>query len=303
MPDIKALIGWLLAPATEEVPRHHAIGATILRVVVGLLWIYNVAWKRAPNFGEDAGNGLYKFTKLAVDHPVFPPFTWVVENAVLPNFQFFGWGVLLAETILAVLLITGAYIRFAALLGIAQSVAIAMSVAYAPGEWPWAYWMMIAIHIALLLGSSGRVFAVDAVRARLTDGKTFGTVWGGLAIALGLYSVVGSFGDPFAARGAGLASSDPSISFGYYNVLGGLVLIIVGALLLMAARQGASVLGKVAVGIAVLSALSLHVQLGFSDPLLGGNPTSAAYLLSVAVIAGAISFLPAHFSKEKERQR
>jgi len=300
VPDIKALIGWLLAPATDEVTRPNAIGATILRVVVGLLWIYNVSWKRAPNFGEDAGNGLYKFTKFAVDHPVFPPFTWVVENVVLPNFQIFGWGVLLSETILAVLFITGAYIRFAALLGIAQSVAIAMSVAYAPDEWPWAYWMMIAIHIALLLGSSGRVFAVDAVRARLTDGKTLGTVWGGLAIALGLYSVVGSFGDPLAARGAGLASTDLSISLGFYNMLGGLVLIIVGALLLMAARQGASVLGKVAVGIAVLSALSLHVQLGFSDPLLGGNPTSAAYLLSVAVIAGAVSFLPAHPSMDKD---
>ncbi len=287
----KALLTWLFAPATDEVPRGHAIGATILRIVIGLLWLYNVSWKRAPNFGEEAGNGLYKFTKYAVEYPVFAPYSWVVENLVLPAFQPFGWGVLLAETALAVLLITGTYIRLAALLGIAQSVAIGLSVAFAPEEWPWAYWMMIAIHIVLLLGSSGRVFAVDAVRARLTDGKTLGTVWGGLAVALGLFSVVGSFDDPLAARGAGIASSDWSVSFGFYNLIGGLVMVVVGVLLVLAARGGSGVLGKAAVAIAVLAGLSLHAQIGFTDPILGGNPTSAAYLFSLAIVAAAVSLV------------
>ncbi len=190
------------------------------------------------------------------------------------------------------LFITGAYIRVAAVIGIAQSVAIAMSVAFAPGEWPWAYWMMIAIHTALLLSSSGRVFAVDAVRARLTNGTTLGTVWGAVTIAVGLFSVFGSFDEPLARRGPGLASTDLSISFGFYNLLGGLVMVALGVMLVMAARGGPSVLGKAAIGLAVVAGLSLHAQLGFTDPLLGGNPTSAAYFFSVAVVAGALTLIP-----------
>ncbi len=299
MPDPKAILTWLFAPATEEVPRHHAIGAAVLRILIGFLWLYNVSWKRAPNFGEEAGNGLYHFTKLAVEHPVFPPYSWVVEHLVLPFFQPFGWMVLAAETTLAVLLITGTYVRVAALIGIAQSIAIALSVAFAPGEWPWAYWMMIGIHVAILLSASGRVLAVDAIRAKLTTGRTLGTVWGVVTILLGLYSVFGSFGDPLAARGPGLASTDLSISFGYYNMIGGLVLVAVGVLLVLAARGGADILGKVAAGLAVVAGLSLHAQLGFTDPILGGNPTSAAYLFSAAVVAGALAFATSD-QKEKE---
>jgi hypothetical protein len=35
-------------------------------VLLGLLWLYNVSWKRPPDFGQDAGNGLYKFTSYDV---------------------------------------------------------------------------------------------------------------------------------------------------------------------------------------------------------------------------------------------
>jgi hypothetical protein len=292
--DPKTLLTWLFAPATDEVPRSHAVGATILRITIGLLWLYNVSWKRAPDFGQEAENGLYKFTKLAVEHPVFPPYSWVVEHLVLPVFQPFGWAVLLAETALAVLLITGTFIRLAALIGIAQSVAIGLSVAYAPGEWPWAYWMMIAAHIVLLLSSSGRMLAVDAVRARLSTGRMVGTVWGVLAILVGLFGIVASFDDPLAARGARLGSTDPSISLGDYNLLGGVVVLAVGVLLLLASRGAARALAMVAAGLAVVAGLSLHVQLGFTDPLLGGNPTSAAFLFAAAVVAFAVSRVPQH---------
>ncbi len=292
MRDPKALLTWLLAPATDEVPRTHAVGVTILRITIGLLWLYNVAWKRAPNFGEEAGNGLYSFTRLAVEHPVFPPYSWVVEHLVLPVFQPFGWGVLLAETALAVLLLTGTYVRLAALIGVAQSVAIGLSVAYAPGEWPWAYWMMIAAHIVLLLSSSGRLLAVDAVRAGIGSPRTLGRVWGVLSFLVGLFGVVASFGEPLAARGAALGSSDPSVSLGRYNLLGGLVLLAVGVLLLLASRGAARIFATVAAGLAVVAGFSLHAQLGFTDPLLGGNPTSAAFLFSVAVVAAGVARAP-----------
>jgi len=58
-------------------------------------------------FGQDAGNGPYTFNSYAVSHPDFLPHSWLVEHVVLA-FTPFGWLVLMAETTLAVLLLTGA---------------------------------------------------------------------------------------------------------------------------------------------------------------------------------------------------
>ncbi len=257
-----------------------------------MLWLYNVAWKRAPDFGQDAGNGLYKFTAYAVSDPVFPPYSWVVEHVVLNAFTPFGWLVLFAETALAVLLLTGSWVRLAAALGVAQSVAIALSVAFAPHEWPWSYWLMIGAHALLLFSSAGRVLAVDGVRAVLPGRALLGQVWGVLAVLVGAYSAIRSLGDPLAARGPGLRSTDLSLSLGEYNLLGGLTLLIAGGLLLWAARGGPRRGAHVAGGLAVLAALSLYAQIGFTDPFLGGTPTSAALFLCVAVVATFVA-LPA----------
>ncbi len=283
---------WLLAPATDEVPRGQAFAAACLRVLLGLLWLYNVSWKRPPDFGQDAGSGLYKFTSYAVSHPVFPPYSWVVEHVVLKVFTPFGWLVLLAETTLAVLLLTGAWVRLAAAIGVAQSVAIALSVAFAPNEWPWSYWLMIGAHAVILFSSAGRVLAVDGVRAGLPIRRTLGLVWGVLTVLVGAYSILGSLGDPLATRGPGLVSSDLSISLGAYNLIGGLVLVVAGALLLFASRDSPRKVTQAAAVLSAVAGLSLHAQLGFTDPLLGGTATSAAFFFAVAVVAGCLGWAP-----------
>ncbi len=292
MPDLKQTAsratGWLLAPATEEVPRAQAVGAAGLRILVGLLWLYNVSWKRAPDFGQEAGNGLFKFTSYAVSDPVLPPYSWVVEHVVLEAFTPFGWLVLAAETTLAVLLLTGAWVRLAAAIGLAQSVAIALSVAFAPHEWPWSYWLMIGAHGVLLVSSAGRVLAVDAVRSGVSPARGLAQVWAVLTVLAGAFSVLGSLSDPLAARGPGLASVDLSVSLGQYNLLGGLALVVAGALLLVSARGGPPRLALAAAGLSLLAGLSLHAQLGFTDPLLGGTPTSAAYFFCVALVAAVV---------------
>ena len=176
------------------------------------MWLYNVAWKRAPDFGHDAGNGLYKFTKYAVDDPVLAPYAWVTDNLILPVFPVFGWVVLTAETALAVLLLTGTYVRLAALIGLAQSVAIGLSVAYAPEEWPWSYFLMVGAHLVLVFAVAGRVLGTDGVRAGTTSARMLGQVWAGLALVVGVISLIRSFGDPLAARGPTLGDTDPSLS-------------------------------------------------------------------------------------------
>ncbi len=284
---------WLVSPAVDSAPAGSARAAAALRVLLGLMWLYNVAWKRAPDFGQEAGNGLFKFTSYAVSHPVFPPFSWVIEHGVLPYFQVFGWVVLVVETALAVMLLTGTWVRVAAAVGIAQSVAIALSVAYAPAEWPWSYWLMIGAHLMILFSSAGQVLSTDAIRAGLSRGVPLLRVWGVLAMLVGLVAVVGSLDDPLAAGGYTVGSSDPSLSLGSYNLGGGVVLLLIGALLLVTSTRGAGAGGRAAATgaavIAAVAALSLYVQLGFSDPVLGGTATSAGYLLCLAVVALAVT--------------
>ena len=47
------------------------------RIAAGLLWLANLHWKVAPNFGEDTGGGLYKYTRSSI-HRVhtFPSRCW-----------------------------------------------------------------------------------------------------------------------------------------------------------------------------------------------------------------------------------
>ena len=282
-----AALTWLRAPAVEP-GRAGDVGFLVLRVTLGLMWFYNVAWKRAPDFGREAGNGLYRFTRYAVEYPVLPPYSWLVENVVLPAIVPFGYLVLAAETTAAVLLLTGVLVRLGALVGLAQSIAIALSVMYAPEEWPWSYWLMIAGHVALLLGASARRGSLQTARAEGRAPVRQATVWAAIAVVAGLYSVVRSFGDPFAARGPGLVDSGVSLSLGQYNLLGGLVLLVLAALVLVAAR-GTRAAGLAGAGLGVLAALSLHAQLGFTEPLLGGTPSSAAAYLCLALVAAALA--------------
>ncbi len=285
MSRLRAGLGWALDPAPHDNARAQSIALTVLRVLLGLMWLYNVSWKRAPDFGKDAGNGLYKFTAYAVDYPVLAPYAWVTDHLILPVFPVFGWVVLIAETALAVMLLTGTHVRLAALIGLAQSLAIGLSVAYAPHEWPWSYFLMVGAHLVLVFAVAGRVLGTDGVRTGATSARTLGQVWAGVALVAGGISLVRSLGDPFAARGPTLGDSDPSLSLGAYNLVGSLVLIAIGVLLLVGVRSTMVRLLQAAAVLGVAAGLSLHAQLGFTDPVLGGNPTSAAVFFSVALVA------------------
>ncbi len=135
----------------------------VLRIGVALLWIQNASWKTPPDFGRRDNGGLYFFTRFAVDHPVLPPYAWFVEQVVLPNFAFFGWVTLLIESALGAFLLVGLATRLWAVVGIAQSLAIMLSVLNAPNEWHWSYYLMILVHVAIFATAAGRSFGVDGV--------------------------------------------------------------------------------------------------------------------------------------------
>jgi thiosulfate dehydrogenase (quinone) large subunit len=136
----------------------------VVRIGVGLLWLQNVGWKTPPNFGRgDPPDGLYLSASYAVSAPVLPPFAWLMERFVLPNFTFFGWMVLLVEAALGAFLVIGLATRFWALIGIAQTAVIALSVLNAPHEWYWSYLLMLLVHVALFATAAGRYGGLDGL--------------------------------------------------------------------------------------------------------------------------------------------
>ncbi len=151
------------APLTELEPvgpdsRTTRALLAVLRVGVAMMWIENVGWKRPPEFSS-----LRNFTNDAVEHPVFSPFSWVVEHVVLPNFTFFAWMTLLLEASIGAFLFVGLATRLWALIGIGQSLAITMSVLNAPNEWEWSYYLMILAHVGIFATAAGRAYGLDAV--------------------------------------------------------------------------------------------------------------------------------------------
>ncbi|MGW4475051.1 TQO small subunit DoxD [Nonomuraea sp. NPDC004354] len=145
-------------------PRGGPAMMAFVRVAVACLWIQNSGWKTpGDDFGRMGRRGLYLFTGYAVEHPVFPPFTWLVEHVVLPNFVIFGWLTLLVETSLGAFLLAGLATRLWALIGIGQSLAITFSVLYAPHEWHWSYFLMILAHVALFATAAGRFYGADGL--------------------------------------------------------------------------------------------------------------------------------------------
>lgn len=146
-----------------EASQGSSIAFFITRIVLGLLWIQNSGWKTPPDFGRNAGGGLYRFTSFAVEHEVFAPYAFVVRELILPNFTIFGWLVLLVEASLGAFLLLGLATRLWALVGVGQSLAIALSVLNAPGEWSWAYYLMIAAHLAIFAAGAGRYWGLDAI--------------------------------------------------------------------------------------------------------------------------------------------
>lgn len=144
------------------------VAIVLTRLTVAFLWIQNVRWKVPPDFGEDAGRGLYAFTKDGIENEVFAPYAALVENVILPNLGFFGWIVLLTEAAIGATLLVGFATRLMGLVAVGQAGAIFLSVSQTPGEWPWAYYLMIVGGLVLAGIGAGRVLGLDAVlRPRL----------------------------------------------------------------------------------------------------------------------------------------
>lgn len=166
---------------------------TVLRVMAGLLWLSNVSWKVPPDFGGDFGAGacgsLCGFTNAGAENQVLPGSTWLFESVVGPNLAVFGWLTLFVEAGLAAALLSGRFVRIAAIVGMVQSAAIGLAVANAEGEWYWSYLLMVGLHLAIL---------VMAPSLRPTPPRVMAAVTAGYGVVVALAHTSGGFtGDAF----------------------------------------------------------------------------------------------------------
>jgi hypothetical protein len=243
-----------------------AIG--LMRIVVGLLWLANMEWKRPGDFGLDLQNGLYKYVDSAVRNPVFPPYSWFVENVVLKQYRLFGWITLLIEAALAACLLFGIRVRLAALVGAGLSVSIAMSVLYYDKiyEWPWSYYLMFAIHILLFAVGAGRHLGMDGLsRAGAAVHARAARVLGVIAIASGLLGLYVSRGQSFTAkRGEMFGWARGEMKYLWFNPLSAVLTIAFGIVALAASlgtpQPRQRLLMLVAAGGFALMSLQIIVQ-------------------------------------------
>jgi thiosulfate dehydrogenase (quinone) large subunit len=130
-----------------------------VRGLVGLMWLQNVGWKLPTDFAI-----LGRFVQRGIDSPVFPPYSWMLENVVQPVFVPFGWVVFWTEMALAAFLLVGLATRLWAAVGAVLSLSIGLTIANAEHEWGWSYWLMIAAHVAVVAApAAGRTASLDAL--------------------------------------------------------------------------------------------------------------------------------------------
>jgi thiosulfate dehydrogenase (quinone) large subunit len=176
-------------------------GPPAVRWLLGLMWLSNAGWKIPPDFAS-----LRHYAEFGVEHPVLPGSAWVFEQVVLPRMSFFGWVTLFVETGLAAVLLSGRYLRVAAVVSAAQSLAIGLAAANGPNEWYWAYLLMIGLSIAVL---------VQAPRTPRPAPRALGVVAIGFGVGVTLNSIEAGFtGDDNTTRSLFKGSNDIPDEFG-----------------------------------------------------------------------------------------
>lgn len=176
-----------------------AWGPSVLRATAAMLWLANVNWKVPPAFGR-AGErcvALCRFVEAGAENPVVPGSAWFFEHVASPNLALFGWITLLTESVLVVLLVSGRFVRIAAVVGMAMSFGIGLAVANAEHEWYWSYLLMIALHLAIL---------VTAPTARVQSARA-------TAVVVAVYGVVVAI----AHAGAGVSGAGDWLLFDQAN--------------------------------------------------------------------------------------
>ena len=145
----------------------------LLRIGYGLLWLKEASWKKLPDFGMRAGDGLWYWTNEMLKYSAAAPHKYFVQDVVIPNFIFFGYVTLATELFIGLSMLFGVFTRLGALAAFLMALNITTGLIRHPAEWPSAYLMLIGYSILFLSIRAGRQLGIDALIAgRLEGGQT-----------------------------------------------------------------------------------------------------------------------------------
>lgn len=130
----------------------------LARLLFGFLWFQQLAWKMPPDFG-----GLRQDVEREVHFAIVPAYREVVQQVFLAHFTVLGVGVWTAELLVGLALLFGVFTRLGALLALVLSIQLFLGIAYAPGEWYWAYVMLLMLSVLLVVVPTGRRLGFDQV--------------------------------------------------------------------------------------------------------------------------------------------
>ncbi len=130
----------------------------LVRLLFGFLWFQQLAWKMPPDFG-----GLRQDVEREVHYAILPGYREVVQQVFLAHFTVLGVGVWTAELLVGLSLLLGIFTRLGAGLSLVLAIQLFLGIAYAPGEWYWAYVMLLMLSALLVVVPSGRRLGCDQV--------------------------------------------------------------------------------------------------------------------------------------------
>ena len=149
----------------------------VLRIAVGLYWLYEQHWKLPPEFGRYDPRGLMFAFEQGIMYPTVELYAVFLRHVVVPHFHLFGWFLGVAEVAIGLSLVLGAFTRAGALLGVLQAVNLLIAQGSTP-EGPWIYLAILAANLLVLLLPSNRRFSVDSRLAHTSDGAAESrTLW------------------------------------------------------------------------------------------------------------------------------
>ena len=155
----------------RPVPRHSLWPIALARIALGTLWLFSLRWKLPPDFAPSSGPGLRDWLELEVAYPAFTFYADFVAAVVLPNFTTFAWIIFVAELLVGLMLLTGTATRVAGGIGFLMSLNLAIGLLEVPGEWPWAYVMMMMWHGTFLVMGAGRLWGMDGWLEQRRNGE------------------------------------------------------------------------------------------------------------------------------------
>ena len=270
------------------------------RIAAGLLWLANLHWKVAPNFGQDTGGGLYKYTRSAVDDPVWGVWKSITEHLVLPHFHLFGWIVILTDGTIATLLLIGYRTRLVALIGAFNAIPIFLSVAYRANEWPWSYALIFFLHLMIYAVPPGdHAPRIDMALAgpRSARDRAF-VVLGAIAVIIGAIGWFLARDVDFATRQVAMFGfAKMELKLLWFNGLTAVLTIAFGLCLIVAARIRHAGL-VAAVGFAVMALVALLQEhwsnVSAGAPAIIGTSPNTAFWAMFAVGGGVMWFRDRH---------